>query len=99
MANRRVIEELPPERLGKDPYGWIEAVKDARKLHAENPEAWIVAAENVPVVKIAALRQYTSEPFRTKDGKIEVSYRDSKVGNDGVRRADCYMRWVAKESK
>ena len=97
MTNRRVIDTLPPERRGNDPYGWVKAAEDARKLHSENPEAWIVAAEHVPVVKISALRQYSTEPFRTDEGRVDVRYRNSKVGDDGVRYADCYMRWVPKE--
>lgn len=99
MTSRRVIEELPPAGRGSDPYGWVQAAKDARKLYDEKPDAWLVAAENVPVVKIAALRQYTSEPFRTKEGHVEVKYRDSKLKDDGVRYATCYMRWTPKENQ
>lgn len=99
MSNRRVIEQLPPERSGTDPFDWISAAHDARKLHSVNPDAWIVAAEHVPVVKIAALRLRSTEPFRTPEGNVQVSYRHSKVEDDGVRYADCYMRWVPKETQ
>lgn len=99
MTSRRVIEELPPERGHNDPYDWYGAVQDARKLHSENPEAWVLAAEHVPVVKIAALRLRVTEPFVTRDGQIEVRYRNSRVDDDGVRYADCYMRWIPKENK
>lgn len=94
MDNRRVIEELPPERQAADPYRWVEAAKAAQQLHKENPTAWIEAAKHVPVVKIAALRLRRTPPFMTTEGQIEVTYRHSKVEDDGVRYADCYVRWV-----
>lgn len=97
MTRRRVIDELPPERMANDPYGWVEATKEARELQKTKPEAWLLAAEHVPEVKIGALRLYKSEPFRTSEGRITVRYRNSKLEDDGVRYADCYIRWIPKQ--
>lgn len=89
----RVVGDLPP-KASTNPE-WQAAAITARN----NPLKAVEVAHDVNVVRINSVRQYISPPFRTPDGQISVTYRDSKVGEDGVRRATMYFTWVPNKGK
>lgn len=55
----------------------------------------ILAAKNVRLTQIKALRLRKTPPFRDDTGHIEVVMRDSAINpKDGVRYGDVYFEWI-----
>lgn len=98
MPKGKVVTQIPKKRSmrrANDNYDWDKHAKDARKAW---PNA-LLAEQSVPVSHINSVRGYRSEPFLNDDGYISVTYRDSVLGDDGIRRADAYLQWVPNETK
>lgn len=93
----KIVSELPPRRSRyadeKEQYDWDSAAKKA----LDHPGQAVLAAENVPLTRIASLRMMRREPF-FKDGERQVSIhmRNSTVEYDQskdrvMRFGDVYL--------
>jgi len=91
-----VLDELPPPRRRPD-FDW-----DAKaKLAKENPGKPVLAAEDVPLSRIASLRQRRRPPFVEDSGRITINMRDSYEA-DHTRYGNVFFTWTPnpeKESK
>lgn len=98
MPKGKVVPQIPKKtskRRANSEYDWDQHAAHARKVY---PNA-LLAEEGVPITQINAVRGYRSEPYLNEAGHIAVTYRDSYVDSDGIRRANAYMAWVPKDNK
>lgn len=87
---------LPPRRQkprAADAYKLDEAVRVAMT----NPGMALKVATNVPRSLYTSIYSYTSDPYVTNSGHVQVNMRNSVKGSDGVRRGDLYFTWIIDE--
>lgn len=89
-----VLDELPPAGRRPDSPDW-----DAKaKLAKESPGKAVLAAEDVPLSRIASVRQRRRPPFVEESGRIKISMRDSYTA-DGTRFGNVYFEWTPTPQK
>lgn len=89
MDGRLVDAVPPPSRQQKSVIDW-----DAKAELAQlNPDKAVLAAENVSISQITAVRGYTRHPFRQPEGRIRIMMRNSTRDENGVRHGDIYFQW------
>jgi hypothetical protein len=92
-----VLDELPPARRRPD-YDWDSVANTAK----ENPGKPVLAYEDVPLSRIASVRQRRRPPFVEDGGRIIVTMRDSYEA-DHTRYGNVFFTWepttTTKEEK
>lgn len=90
MEEGRIVSNVPPSRRANAEYDWEKFAIMARDNY---PNA-VKAFEQMPVTLVNSARTYDYPPFTTDSGFVQIHYRNSKVGEDGIRRGDVYISWV-----
>lgn len=87
---------LPPKRQktrAADAYKLDEAVHKAMT----SPGMALKVAEDVPRNLYASIYSYTSAPYVTEEGHVQVNMRNSRKDPDGIRRGDLYFTWITHD--
>lgn len=88
MKKGIVLDELPPARRRPD-YDWDAMAQTAK----ENPGKPVLAYEDVPLSRIASIRQRRRPPFVEESGHIIIAMRDSYEA-DGTRYGNVFFTWT-----
>lgn len=90
MQKGKVVSNVPPLRRANAKYDWDAVAEQARLNYPDTVKAF----ENMPVTLVNSARTYDYPPFVRDDGFVRIHYRNSQVGEDGIRRGDVYLTWM-----
>jgi len=92
----KIVASAPPRsaRTGSSVYDWDSMAKQA----LEHPDKAVLAAKDVPITRITALRMYKRYPFLDENGNrlVKILMRNStekfdKERNRTIRFGDVYF--------